>query len=244
MTWPRGTLVVIVLGAALMPCEAAGDEGGTGGQAISAATDSASVQAAEPVGYVFPSPRDRFRAWAMNCAGPAAIAGNLAGASWRQWVTDQPPEWNDDRSGFAKRFGTAFAASAICETSLSIASAATGQDPTYYRSPRPGLFPRAGHALAMTILARNGRGEKVLSPGKMFSPFVGPLVVENTLYPEGYHFSEALVSGACNLLIIAGMNAAREFILKSPPWGGERSGAAGAPAPARNDDRSRYGGDK
>ncbi len=247
MTWPRGTLILLVLAAALMPCNAAGDEGGTGGRAISAAADSASAQAAEPasaqlpepVGYVFPSPAERFRAWAMNCAGPAAIAGNLAGASWRQWVTNQPSEWDDDRSGFAKRFGTAFLASALCETSLSLSSAATRQDATYYRSPRPGLFPRAGHALAMTILARNDRGEKVLSPAKIFSPFVGPLVVENTLYPKSYHFSDALVSGACNLLIIAGVNAAREFILKSPPWDGEPSDAAGASAPAGNIDRSR-----
>lgn len=252
MTWPRGTLILLVLAAALMPCEAAGNEGGTGGRAISAAADSASAQAAEPasaqlpepVGYVFPSPAERFRAWAMNCAGPAAIAGNLAGASWRQWVTDQPSEWDDDRGGFAKRFGTAFLSSALCETSLSVASAATRQDATYYRSPRSGLFPRAGHALAMTILARNVHGEKVLSPGKMFSPFVGPLLVENTLYPEGYHFSEALVSGACNLLINAGMNAAREFILRSPRWDGERSGAAEASAQARNHEHSGNGGDE
>jgi hypothetical protein len=233
MMWPRGAVVFIVLGAVLMPCGAAGDEGGSGGWGIPTAAESTSVPAAEPAGYAFPSARDQFRAWAMNCAGPAAIAGNLAGASWRQWVTDEPPQWDEDGGGFAKRFGTASASTAICETSLSLVSAAMGQDATYYRSPRAGLLPRAGHALAMTILARNRRGEKVFSPGKTISPFVGPLVVENTLYPEGYNFADAMLSGAYSLLINAGVNAAREFILNAPGWNGARSRAAGAPAPTR-----------
>jgi hypothetical protein len=236
MTWPRGAAVLLVLGAALMPCGAAGDEGASAVGATPAVAESTAVPPIESVGYVFPSARSQFRTWALNCAGPSAIAGNLAGASWRQWVTDEPPQWDDDGRGFVNRLGTSFASSAMCETSLSLVSAAMGQDAIYYRSPLAGLVPRARHALAMTVLARNRQGERVFSPGKSISPFVGPLVVENTLYPEGYNFSEALVSGACNLLINAGVNLAREFILKSPAWNGERSGAAGAAAPARATD--------
>lgn len=196
---PRGTWAFLLLGAALLPCPAAADQGG----------------------YEFPSMEDRFHDWALNCAGPTAIAGNLGGAAWRQWVTNQPPQWGQDGAGFARRLRAASVTTAITETSLAFGSAATRQDANYYRSPQGGLLPRARHAFEMTFLARNREGEKVFSPAKTIAPFIGPIVVQNTLYPDRHHFGDAVLSGAYSLLINAGLNAAKEFFLKAPDWNGE-----------------------
>jgi hypothetical protein len=158
----------------------------------------------------------------MNAAGPSAIAGNLVGASWRQWVTDEPTEWGTGHRGFAKRFGAGCLTTAIGETSLALVSAAMRQDVRYYRSPATGFGPRLGHAVAMAFVARDRNGGRVFSPAKTLSPFVGPAVTLTTVYPERYTLSDALLSGAYGLLITAGWNAAREFVLAAPAWGGGR----------------------
>jgi hypothetical protein len=191
---PRGALAAVLLGALLLPCEAAG--------------------------YEFPSMEDRFHDWALNCAGPTAIAGNLSSASWRQWVTNEPAEWGQDGAGFARRLRVASVNTVLVETSLSVGSAAMGQDANYYRSPREGLLPRGRHALVMTFVARDREGGMVFSPSKTIAPFIGPIVVQNTLYPKGYTLGNALLSGAYSLLINAGLNAAKEFVLGAPEWNG------------------------
>ena len=168
--------------------------------------------------YEFPSGRRQLGTWAMNTVGPAPIAGNLAGASWRQWVIEEPPEWSNDFDGFAKRFGAASLSTGITETSLSLASAAMRQDPVYYRSPRSGMAPRLRHATVMTFMARDPRGDAVFSPAKSFAPFLGPVVTQAMVYPDRYDIGSALTSGAYALLINAGWNVLREFVVPTAPW--------------------------
>ncbi len=212
-------LVLTLLAAALLGGRPAAAAPASGDSTLAAAPDSAlaSVEAPEP--FVLPTARERVLAWAMDAAGPSAIAGNLVGASWRQWATEEPAEWHNDGRGFAQRFGAGSLTTFLGETSLALASAALHQDARYYRSPRAGFAPRAAHALAMTVLARDRDGDAVLSPGKALAPFVGPTVTVTTLYPERYTLGDALLSGAYALLVNAGWNAAREFVLGAPAWG-------------------------
>jgi hypothetical protein len=78
-------------------------------------------------------------------------------------------------------------------------------------SPR-GL--RAGSAtFRMTVVARDRSGAAVFSPAKLVAPFAGPVVTRATLFPEGYGLGDGVLSGACGLLINAGWNLAREFVL-------------------------------
>lgn len=174
--------------------------------------------AAVPAGYRFPTPREQFRDWAMNAAGPAAVAGNLVGASWRQWVTEEPVEWGATGTDYWRRFGAGSLTTALGETSLSLASALMRQDPNYHRSPRAGFGPRLGHAAAMTFLARRPDGRAVFSPAKTLSPFVGPVVVHTTLYPGEHRVVDGLVSGLYGLGINAAWNAAREFVVPTKGW--------------------------
>lgn len=210
-----------LLGMALAPGPVQGADAGP--SSVTALESSGAPTESDELttGYVFPTPRDQFRDWAMNAAGPAAILGNLAGASWRQWVTEEPVEWGDGSENFAKRFGTGSLTTVIGETTLSLASAAMRQDPNYYRSPRTGFGPRLKHALVMTFVARKPDGRAVFSPAKTFSPFVGPVTTQTTLYPGDHEVVDGLVSGLYGLLINASWNAAREFVVKAPGWDGE-----------------------
>jgi hypothetical protein len=178
----------------------------------------ASGRAPGSLAYRFPSGRDQLKAWALNAFGPSAIAGSATSAAWGQWVDDEPPEWADDGRGFAQRFGAASLTTAITETSFSLLSAAMRQDARYYRCPCSGLGPRLTHALKLTFMARRPDGSAVFSVAKTASPFVGPLVTRTTIYPERYTCADGALSGAYALLMNAGWNLAREFVLKAPRW--------------------------
>jgi hypothetical protein len=169
-------------------------------------------------GYEFPTRQERFEWWARNMLGPSAVAGNLASAAWGQWVSDEPTEWPNDDDGYVKRLGVASATTAITETSFALLSATFRQDARYYRCPCSGLGPRIGHALKMTFVARTPDGSAAFSLAKTVSPFAGPLVTSTTLYPDGYTLADGALSGAYAVLMNAGWNLAREFVMPAPAW--------------------------
>ncbi len=169
-----------------------------------------------PREFRFPTPRDRVRDWALNAFGPSAIAGDVGSAAWGQWGSGEPEEWPDDRTGFGRRLGAAAATTAITETSFSLMSAALRQDYRYYRCASPRLGRRIAYAVEMTFVARKPDGRAELSLAKTFGPFVGPLVTRTTLYPERYTWADGALSGAFAVLMNAGWNLAREFVLPAP----------------------------
>ena len=120
--------------------------------------------------------------------------------------------------GFGRRFGNSLATTAINQTSLALISEATRQDPIYYRCPCNGFGPRLKHVFKMTFMARNRSGDLVFSPGKTFSPFVGPMVTRNTLYPDRYGPGDAAISGAYGVGASMAWNFAREFFLPAKRW--------------------------
>lgn len=217
----RTVLVALCLGSRLMlPADtAAQDQAGAGTSSPDSLPEAqAPGLAPGSLKYRFPSARARFGDWAGNTFGPSAIAGSATSAAWGQWVVDEPPEWPDDGRGFAQRFGAASLTTAITETSLSLLSAASRQDARYYRCPRTGFGPRLTHAIRMTFMARRPDGSAAFSVAKTASPFIGPLVTRTTIYPERYTCGDGALSGAYAVLMNAGWNLAREFILKTPGW--------------------------
>jgi hypothetical protein len=178
----------------------------------------ATLAGAADDGYHFPTRQERFEWWARDMLGPSAVAGNLTSAAWGQWVSDEPPQWPNDDDGYVNRLGVATATTAITETSFSLLSAAFREDARYYRCPCRGLGPRLGHALKMTFYARRPDGSATFSLPKTVSPFAGPLVTRTTLYPEGYTLADGALSGAYAVLMNAGWNLAREFVLPAPKW--------------------------
>ncbi len=221
MIHTRAMLVVLSLGSCLMlPANAiAWNEVSVGPSSPDSLPQTqASRLAPETRGYRFPSGREQLKDWALNAFGPSAVAGSVASSAWGQWVTNEPAEWPGGGRGFAQRLGAASATTAITETSFSLLSAATRQDARYYRCPCTGLGPRLAHSIKMTFVARRPDGSAVFSVAKTASPFVGPLVTRTTLYPERYGYGDGALSGAYAVLMNAGWNLAREFVLKAPGW--------------------------
>jgi hypothetical protein len=213
-------LIGSLLGSAMVPANCPAREHAPGDPSLRARPGklAESVARRDRGAYEFPTPREQFVAWALNAAGPSALGGSATSASWGQWVSEEPPEWDGGGRGFSKRLGTGVVTTVITETSQSMLSAAMTQDPAYYRCPRPGFGPRLGHALRMAVYARDHDGNAVFSPAKTLAPFVGPIATRTTLYPARYTWRDGAVSGACGLLINAGWNIAKEFVMSAPTW--------------------------
>ena len=162
--------------------------------------------------YVFPTARHMNMYWLKNTIGPKALLGATFTASWNQWVADTPSEWAKDATGFGQRYGSSLLDNAVNTTSLVWISRATGQDPRYHRCDCAGLWPRTRHAIQLAFVSYNRNGGLSFSPAKMISPFTGPMVTRNTIYPDRFGPSNAARGGAYYVAGSIGWNMVREFI--------------------------------
>lgn len=161
--------------------------------------------------YVFPTNREIGTYWLRNVLGPKAFIGATITASFNTWVNVTPDEWGH-RRGWGKRFGVAFLDNSMNETARELLSIAMNQDPLYYRCDCTGTWARTKHAIKLSFMARNSSGAYVFAPPKIVSPFVGPLVTRNTIYPSRFGSSDAARAGAYGLAASVGWNIVREFI--------------------------------
>ena len=164
--------------------------------------------------YVFPTSGEMNRFWLKNTLGPKAWIGGAFTASWNQWVSNSPSQWASDRTAWAQRFGTALLDNGINTTSLVWISRATHQDPRYRRCDCTGLKPRTWHAVKMAFMSFNRDGDTVFSPAKLISPFTGPLVTRNFVYPANHDTKDALHGGPYYFIGGIAWNVVREFFFK------------------------------
>ena len=169
-------------------------------------------------GYVFPSRSELNRYWLRNTIGLRPLAGATFRATWTTWVNDTPDEWGEGASGWFRRFGVSLLDNGINQSALHLISRATHQDPMYYSRSGDPFWTRVKHAIQMSYKSRNHQGDLVFSPAKIISPFVGPMITRNTIYPDRFNSGDGLSSGATYLAGSVGWNLIREFFFKSPHW--------------------------
>ena len=213
----RAGILLTLLACVFLPASARGQERQEPAQATPVQPGQRREQP-EPSTYVFPSGKERARYWVKRTMGPTAFVGATMGATWGTWVLNEPEEWGKGGEGFGRRFGTSLATNGINQTSLALISEATRQDSAYYRCPCSGFGRRLGHVLKMTFMGRNRKGDMVFSPGKVVSPFIGPMVTRNTLYPDRYGPGDAALSGVYGIGVNAAWNFAFEFFLPAKRW--------------------------
>ena len=168
--------------------------------------------------YVFPSNGKIFDYWARNSFGGRGMAGSALRASWSTWVNEVPEEWGQGADGWSRRYGNAFLENTINQTALVLLSGAMHQDPLYYHCSCTGFWPRTKHAAKLAFVGRNHSGNAVFSPAKVISPFFGPMVTRNTIWPGRFNTGDALWSGATFFFGRIGWNMAREFFTKGEKW--------------------------
>ena len=136
-------------------------------------------------------------------------AGFYAGLA--QWQNDYAP-FGQGGTGFAKRFGAAYADQAIGNyMTEAILPSLLHQDPRYFRKGSGSPWRRVGYALSRTIISRTDTGRKTFN----YSEFAGnaaAAAISNAYYPA----SERTAGEACEKLTIqlvsdTGFNVLLEF---------------------------------
>lgn len=163
--------------------------------------------------YTFPNSEKRFKRFVNEVAGPEAFVGSGIGATFQQ-IGNNPPEWKRTAAGFGRRFASNLGQNAIEQATLYGLSEAFRQDYGYRKCDCKKPLPRMGHALFSGFTAYDRRGKKVVSPGKIVSPFVSNVAAVELWYPERYSVKDGLRQGAYSLGFNVGFNLIREFIFK------------------------------
>jgi len=108
------------------------------------------------------------------------LFGFIAGVSQLQ---DSPPSWPQDFSGYAKRFGLAFADNTLCSLfTTGVMPSVLKQDPRYYQGRTTGFLPRVGYAASRTLVTRSRSGHHQFNLSEIGGTFL-VATVSNAYYP-------------------------------------------------------------
>jgi hypothetical protein len=218
--------VVLVVGAGVAMQPAAVRAQGPAGTGTSQTPDSRTSPAAsnatatkhehEHLTYVRPSEKTKLTNYFFDGYGPYPIVGAAIVAGINQ-ADGTPPEWGGGGTAFAKRWGSNYGINAVTTTSRYALSEVLHEDTLYYRCQCKGFFPRLGHALISTLIARHGDdGRYTFSVPDLVSPYVGTMTAAYAWYPGRFSYKDGFRMGNYNLLALAGGNVAIEFLYHGP----------------------------
>jgi len=216
----RAALVVLCLGSCpMVPADAtAWDETGFGVASPDTLPEAqASGSALASPAYRFPSGREQLKDWALNAFGPSALAGSVVSAAWGQWVTDEPPEWPDDGRGFARASASRRPRPPSPRPRSRSSRPRRGWTPATIAAPA--RVSATSHPCAQDDVhgAQAGRERGVLG-GQDGVAVRGPAGDAHHPLSGSLHLRDGALSGAYAVLMNAGWNLAREFVLKAPAW--------------------------
>jgi hypothetical protein len=126
---------------------------------------------------------------------------------WRK----SPPEWGSHGVGYAKRWGSEYAESAIGDTAKYSVARIFHQDPSFTRCECSGLAPRLRHALEAPFRARKRDGTEVWSGASVVGVLAGHVVSASTWYPAPLGARDGLKHAGISLVTKMGVDVFKEF---------------------------------
>jgi hypothetical protein len=166
-----------------------------------------SLEAPPPVA----DPHTLFRKYVLSTLGPAGAIHAALSGSLDQWL-DAPPEWGDGATGYAKRWASEFAGSAIGDTTKYAVARLFHHDPSFVRCECSGFGPRLRHAVSSPFMARRRNGRQGLSPATGAGLLAAEVVPASVWYPGPHSTREGLKRVAVDLVGKIGVDVLREFV--------------------------------
>ena len=127
-----------------------------------------------------------------------------------QW-RESPPEWSIDLTGYAQRWASEYAESAIGDTAKYSVARVFHHDPSFTRCECSGLARRLRHALDSPFMARTRNGKRVLSPASLAGVLAGHVVSASTWYPAPNGARDGLQHAGVSLITKMGVDVFKEF---------------------------------
>ncbi|HZS48281.1 MAG TPA: hypothetical protein VFC63_24645 [Blastocatellia bacterium] len=146
---------------------------------------------------------------AQDFTTPGAYLGVILSAGLDQAGND-PPQWGQGASGYAKRFASRFATNVVQGSIQSAGSYLLKEDPRYISSSRKGFLPRAGHALIFGVLTYNNEGHVTPAIANIGSYYAASMI--STAWIPGHStIKYGLEDGSEQLALGAAFNLVQEF---------------------------------
>ena len=169
--------------------------------ALLAVLPAAQAQSSGGEGPLSASAKARFHL--SSVVGPSGLLKTAAYAGVVH-AMGVPEEWRRGAAGYGMRLASAEGDTAIRHTLEFGLDVALHQDPRYFSAKSHGFFPRLGHALGATVVARTDAGHTTLGVSRLASA-VSAAYLSNQWYPDRLNTAG---SGLMQAGIILGFDAA------------------------------------
>ena len=140
--------------------------------------------------------------------------GSLHATFWsafEQW-REAPVEWKTDARGYAKRWISEYAGSAIGSTTKFAVARLSHHDPSFTRCQCTGIAPRLRHALLAPFSARTHDGQRVFSPAVAAGVAAENIIPAATWYPAPHGTRDGLAHAGSGVLSKTAVDVFHEFV--------------------------------
>jgi len=152
-----------------------------------------------------------FHKYIESSLGPEGVLSGALSAAFDQ-VRKSPEDWGGGSAGYAKRWVSDYAESAIGDTTKYAVARLLHQDPSFQRCQCTGFGPRLGHAVSSVFKARNRDGEWVLSPAVAAGIVTSNVIPAATWYPYDNGVRDGLKHAGTSLASKIAVRVFREFV--------------------------------
>jgi hypothetical protein len=175
---------------------------------------------ASPVAAQTPAPADPpldnhelLHKYVWSTLGPSGALSATLGAAFEQW-RGSPPTWSQEGPGYAQRWASEYAASAIGGTAKYSVARMLHQDPSFASCECSGIAPRLGHALTAPFKARTRDGEWVFSPATLAGITAQDVVPAATWYPAPRGVRDGAAHAITGIAAKMAVDVVHEFLPK------------------------------
>ena len=127
-----------------------------------------------------------------------------------QW-RGKPPEWDLNATGYAQRWVSEYAESAIGDSAKYAVARLFHHDPSFTRCACSGFARRLRHAVDSPFMARTRDGTRVLSAASLAGFVTGHVVSASTWYPAELGSRDGVKHAGMSLISKIGMDVLKEF---------------------------------
>ena len=175
-----------------------------------AAVPAAAQEAAPPDPPPVATKKELLQKYVWSTLGPAGAVHASLSSAFEQW-RGSPPAWDGDWGGYAQRWASEYAESAISDTTKYAVARAFSHDPAFTRCECTGFAPRLIHAVGGPFMARTRDGRTVWSPATAAGIVAGHVVSASTWYPAPRGTRDGVQHAAVGLLTKMVVDVFREF---------------------------------
>jgi hypothetical protein len=142
--------------------------------------------------------------------GPSGVLHAGLVSALDQW-RDSPRKWTTDTEGYARRWASDYAASAIGSTTKYGVARLFHQDPSFTRCDCVGVGSRLRYVLASPFTARGRDGQRTFSAATVAGLAAENVIPASTWYPAPRGTRDGALHAAAGIVAKMAVNGLREF---------------------------------